>query len=112
MLGHLFTARNHFSVKRAMTSYERTTGRFYSGKVAMYGETVLGCLKTSLKRFPQSTKGIWLSKTTVIATSLAHPLEFSLLEAFEDFLVLFNWKCLVKSQHRRGSMAMPLWDIV
>ena len=31
-----------FSVKRAMTSYERTTGRFYSGKVAMYGETVLG----------------------------------------------------------------------
>ena len=54
---------NHFSVKRAMTSYERTSGRFYSGKVAMFGETVLGCLKTSLKGLPQWTKGTWLSKT-------------------------------------------------
>ena len=29
----------------------------------MYGETVLGYLKTSLKGLPQWTKGIWLSKT-------------------------------------------------
>ena len=60
---HSAWLHNHFSVKRAMTSYERTTGRFYSGKVAMYGETVFGYLKTSLKGLPQWTKGIWLSKT-------------------------------------------------
>ena len=55
---HSAWLHNHFSVKRAMTSYERTTGRFYSGKVAMYGETVFGYLKTSLKGLPQWTKGI------------------------------------------------------
>ena len=60
---HSAWLHNNFSVKRAMTSYERTTGRFYSGKVAMYGETVLGYLKTSLKGLPQWTKGIWLSET-------------------------------------------------
>ena len=46
-----------------MTGYERSSGRFYSGKLAMYGETVLGYLKTSLKGLPQWRKGIWLSKT-------------------------------------------------
>ena len=46
---------NHFSVKRAMTSYKRKTGRFYSEK--------FGYLKTSLKRLPQWTKGMWLGKT-------------------------------------------------
>ena len=60
---HSAWLHNHFSVKRAMISYERTTGRFYAGKVAMYGETVLGYLKTSLKGLPQWTRGIWLSKT-------------------------------------------------
>ena len=33
-----------------MTGYERSSVDFYSGKLAMYGETVLGGLKTSLKR--------------------------------------------------------------
>ena len=46
-----------------MTGYERSSGRFYSGKLAMYGETALGYLKTSLKGLPQWRKGIWLSKT-------------------------------------------------
>ena len=46
-----------------MTGYERSSGRFYRGKLATYGETVLGCLKTRLKGLPQWKKGIWLGKT-------------------------------------------------
>ena len=61
-LVHSAWLHNHFVVRREMTSYERGTGRFYSGKVAMLGETVFGFLKTELK-VPKWTKGIWLSKS-------------------------------------------------
>ena len=46
-----------------MTGYERSSGRFNSGKVALFGECVLGFLRTSLKGRAQWTHGIWLSET-------------------------------------------------
>jgi hypothetical protein len=54
---------NHFVVRNAMTGYERSSGRFNSGKVALFGECVLGFLRTSLKGRAQWTHGIWLSET-------------------------------------------------
>ena len=110
---HSAWLHNHFSVKRAMTSYERTTGRFYSGKVAMYGETVFGYLKTSLKGLPQWTKGIWLSKTMsndchIIGT----PTGIFTTRSIRRLPDSFNLNCLVKSLHHHGSMGMQTWDIV
>ena len=58
-LVHSAWLHNHFVVRREMTSYERVTGGFYSGKVALFGETVLGFLKTELRGLPKWTKGIW-----------------------------------------------------
>ena len=61
---HSSWLHNHFVVRSSMTGYEKASGRFYSGNIAMYGECgVLGYLKTALKGRPQWTQGIWLSKT-------------------------------------------------
>ena len=54
---------NHFLVNKETTGYERSTGRLYSGKLALFGETVLGYLKTDLKGLPKWSKGVWLTKT-------------------------------------------------
>ena len=59
---HSSWLHNHFTVKSATTAYERACGRFYSGKVTMFGEAVMGFLRTSLKGLPQCTRGVWLSK--------------------------------------------------
>ena len=61
-LVHSAWLHNHFVVQRETTGYERASGRMYSGKVALYGETVLGYLKTELKGLPRWTKGVWLTK--------------------------------------------------
>ena len=44
-------------MKSATTAYERACGRFSSGKIAMFGEAVMGFLRTSLKGLPQWTRG-------------------------------------------------------
>ena len=59
---HSSWLHNHFTVKSATTAYERACGRFYSGKMAMFGEAVMGFLRTSQKGLPQWTRGVWLSK--------------------------------------------------
>ena len=46
------------------TPFELCSGRMYTGKLARYGERVLGFLKTDLKGKPQWRPGIWLSKAT------------------------------------------------
>ena len=46
-----------------MTAYERSNDRAYSGKLAMFGECVLGYLRTDLKAAPRWQHGIWLGKT-------------------------------------------------
>ena len=46
------------------TPLELCSGRMYTGKLARYGERVLGFLKTDMKGKPQWRPGIWLGKTT------------------------------------------------
>ena len=60
---HSSWLHNHFVVNKETTGYERSTGRLYSGKLALFGETVLGYLKTDLKGLPKRSKGVWLTKT-------------------------------------------------
>ena len=45
------------------TAYERCSDRVYSGKLAMFGEDVLGYLRTDLKAAPRWQHGIWMGKT-------------------------------------------------
>eukprot|EP00435_Cladocopium_sp_Y103_P010280 s4269_g2.t1 len=60
---HSCWIHNRYVVKQTMTSFERATGRHYSGKVACFGEVVMGYLRQSLKGLPSWCKGIWLSKS-------------------------------------------------
>ena len=60
---HSSWLHNHFVVNKETTGYERATGRFYSGKLALFGEAVMGYLKTDLKGLPKWTRGVWLTKT-------------------------------------------------
>ena len=59
---HSSWLHHHFTVKSATTAYERACERFLSGKIAMFGEAVMGFLRTSLKGLSQWTRGVWLSK--------------------------------------------------
>ena len=88
---------NHFSVKRAMTSYKRKTGRFYSQKI--------GYLKTSLKRLPQWTKGMWLGKTMsndfhIIGT----PSGIIITRSIRNFLTMSTGSMVVQTY---GSQSCP-----
>ena len=60
-----------------MTGYERSSVDFYSGKLAMYGETVLGGLKTSLKRDYARSSLSLLDKDALAVRddARAHPFE-------------------------------------
>jgi hypothetical protein len=54
---------NHFTVSEGLTPFEHGMDRSYSGKLAMYGEEILGYLRTGLKAGPRWQHGIWLGKT-------------------------------------------------
>ena len=60
---HAGWLHNHFSVAAGQTAYERCSDRVYSGKLAMFGEDVLGYLRTDLKAAPRWQHGIWMGKT-------------------------------------------------
>ena len=60
---HAAWLHNRYVVKQGHTAYELCADRTYSGRVAMFGECVLGYLRQSAKGAPQWTKGIWLGKT-------------------------------------------------
>ena len=60
---HAGWTRNRFAVQQGQTSYERCCDRMYTGRICMYGETVLGFLKPQVKGSPRWCKGIWLGKT-------------------------------------------------
>eukprot|EP00435_Cladocopium_sp_Y103_P013590 s5234_g3.t1 len=60
---HSSWIHNRYVVKQTMTGFERATGRHYTGKVAFFGESVLGYLRTSQKGLPQWRRAIWLSKS-------------------------------------------------
>ena len=52
---------NRYVVQGGQTAYERSHDRFYSGKLAMFGEDILGYLATD-KGGPRWRHGIWLGK--------------------------------------------------
>ena len=58
---HACWIHNRFSVTNGATPFELGCGRMYTGKLAPYGERVLGFL---MKGKPQWRPGIWLGKTT------------------------------------------------
>ena len=60
---HACILHNRFVVRQGHTAYELCADRSYTGRLAMYGETVLGYLKQTHKGAPQWTKGVWLGKT-------------------------------------------------
>ena len=62
-LVHASWQHNRFSVSQGETPYERCTGKVYSGKLCMFGETVMGYLKPSAKGLPSGHRGVWLGKT-------------------------------------------------
>ena len=61
---HACWTHNRFSVTHASTPFELCLGRMCTGKLARYGERVLGFLKTDMKGKPQGRLGICLGKTT------------------------------------------------
>ena len=80
-----------------MTSYKRKTGRFYSQKI--------GYLKTSLKRLPQWTKGMWLGKTMsndfhIIGT----PSGIIITRSIRNFLTMSTGSMVVQTY---GSQSCP-----
>ena len=62
---HSAWIHNHFVVAAGATAYERSSDRAYSGKLAMFGESVLGYLKTDRKAAARWQRGIWLGKSLV-----------------------------------------------
>jgi hypothetical protein len=60
-LVHAGWLHNRFVVNAGQTAYERGNDRFYTGKVAMFGEDVLGYLRVD-KAGPKSRHGLWLRK--------------------------------------------------
>ena len=62
---HASWLRNRFHVEHGETAYERATGMTYGGKVCLFGERVMGFLKTNStgKAAPRWVECIWLGKT-------------------------------------------------
>ena len=60
---HAAWLHNRFVVRHGKTAYELCTSRQYTGRIALFGERILGFLKLSTKGSPTWTKGIWLGKT-------------------------------------------------
>jgi len=54
---------NRFVVRQGHTAYELCADRPFTGRLALFGERVLGFLKLSTKGSPTWTEGIWLGKT-------------------------------------------------
>ena len=59
------------------TAFERSADRVYTGRLCMFGEVVLGYIKTSRKAAPRWTKAFGLEKPyQMMATSLSMLKEF------------------------------------
>ena len=59
---HAAWLHNRFVVNCGSTAYERAADRLYTGRLCLFGEVVLGYLKTSRKAAPRWTKGVWVGK--------------------------------------------------
>ena len=59
---HAGWLHNRYVVSGGTTAFERSADRVYTGRLCMFGEVVLGYIKTSRKAAPRWTKGIWVGK--------------------------------------------------
>jgi hypothetical protein len=62
-LVHSSWIHNRYVVRAGQTAYELCSARMYGGKIALFGESVMGFLRTSQKSAPSWTRGLWLGKT-------------------------------------------------
>ena len=60
---HAAWLHNKYVVSGGATAFERAADRVYAGRLCMFGEVVLGCIKASRKAAPRLTKGIWDGNT-------------------------------------------------
>ena len=60
---HSSWLHNRFVIRKGSTAYELCANKMYTGRLALFGESVLGFLKRTTKGSPQWTRGIWLGKT-------------------------------------------------
>ena len=60
---HAAWLSNRYIVKQGTTAFERSADRMYTGKLCLYGESVLCYIKPDRKGAPRWCKGIWLGKT-------------------------------------------------
>ena len=61
-LAHSAWIHNRYKVSMGQTPYERATGRSYSGKIAQFGERVMGFIKQERKSDPKWLPAIWLGR--------------------------------------------------
>ena len=60
---HASWLHNRFMISNGFTAFEKTFDRQYTGKLAKFGECVMGYLKSEAKSNPKWIKGIWLGKS-------------------------------------------------
>ena len=60
---HSSWLHTRFVIRKGSTAYELCANKMYIGRLALFGESVLGFLKRTTKGSPQWTRGIWLGKT-------------------------------------------------
>eukprot|EP00435_Cladocopium_sp_Y103_P051733 s1374_g16.t1 len=60
---HACWVYNRFNVTAGTTAFERSADRVYTGRLAMFGESLLAYLKTDRKAAPRWQRGIWLGKS-------------------------------------------------
>ena len=62
-LVHSAWLHNRFRVCQGQTAYERSCGRVYSGRLAQFGERVMGYVRQEKKGDPKWLPAIWLGET-------------------------------------------------
>ncbi len=65
-------ALSRFRVNDGRTAFEIAYVRVYTGKPVMFGEQVLGYLRTSQKGCPRWLKGTWLEKHMLMMLTSLH----------------------------------------
>ena len=60
---HSSWLHNRFVIRRGSTADELCANKMYTGRLALFGQSVFGFSKRTTKGSPQWTRGIWLCKT-------------------------------------------------
>ena len=95
---HACFLHNRYVVREGHTAYELCAGRAYTGRLAMFGETVLGVLKQTHKGAPQWTKGVWLGK------ALSNDVHIIAIPGAQQLFVTRNVRRLPASKACNGEM--------